>query len=267
MEGLAVIFRAVIFAIVLAAINANASTQDELIGAAYRVRGAAAVYQPPGWNQSLIWWKMNTDDGTNIVDYSAARTNNAVVTNALNGAAYINDGCLTVLSNGWAKSARTGIGITLTNCTYSCWFSVTAFKAYAGIFGLRVGTGYLTAIMNGSGTENAVASCYASSPFLSYISRNSTTNWINVVSVYTNSATGTNNNLTIYVNGSVAATYTTISKGAGAPPIGNGTWNAGTDNYDLMGRIFNGRIDDCYLTTYLFTAQDATNHYLQGRSP
>jgi hypothetical protein len=224
--------------------------------------GGATEWTPPGYSQSLFWWKFSETSGTNFADSSIIGTNTAYINQATAGSTnwVLSSGAFKPMknsggANAYVLSKRSTIGTGIGNTyTWAIWALIT--NQNAEINGLLTSRGSRYNIMYAQ-PANAIAA-YCDGAGCSYVG--SPVYTVNIWQRWIYVRNGTN--FSGYING-VKVLTGNLTTNNFTPAL----WYAGTEPADPAGRILAGFIDDAYFTTYPYTATDATNDYLQGRSP
>lgn len=249
---------------------------------AYGVRGTDPRYFPPGYSQSLIWWKFDSTSTTNfIADYSAAGTNTAFVFGIGTNWSFTNN-CMTVDpkldasgTGNYAFPISQGNYCVpyMTNFTISIWVRPTTFTATND--GPWLLWGRSEAVYGaGPSAERIypwpkydISRCEANGSYVDFGIWNKTAVWQNITLVRSGA-----NTMKLYKNGVPATASSSLGFGYSGTSkstkiCAGASWSSGSPSLANNGELtLGGQIDDFYITSYPFTAADATNHYLQGRS-
>lgn len=250
-------------AIAIALVAGTCAAQDwHTLGALWNEPVVSSSYTPPGYSQSLLWYKFSgTVDTNNIVDSSPSGNNGFLVMSSSAATNYsFADSAFQPdpnASDAYAYIQTYSNSFTLgsTN-TFAAWVYLTGRQSggYEGILfsrlpyslGLNV---YDPTSQNYGCYYGAVASVSANNAVTS-------NSWVRIVAVKTG-ARGI-----YYVNGVASKTNSTLGTTSLTAT------NAFRVGIDVSGnRVFRGKLDDVYLTTYPFTASDVLSDYNAQRSP
>lgn len=236
-----------------------------LAAQAVGIRGTDS-YKPAGWSQSLVWLKFNTSDTTNITDYSAVGTNTFYLVKSTAAATNYSfaNGCFKTDPYpdpvAYLKSNASGIADGLSTYTIAAWV-----RDFGSVYGAGIITSRPSNLLNGMIFGNDLSGSFGFWNDNTVEVRGSgvypKNTWTRVAVVKTSSYGLDSQKM--YVNGSF---YGQVHLYANT----NRTFHASTIEIGI--NIFStsftadSEFDDIYITAYPFTASDALQDYLKGRS-
>ena len=225
---------------------------------------ATSAY-PIGWSNSVAWWKFDTTStvnqidssivGTNflyLIQTSAAATNYSFLDNCFTPDDYVTGGTPVA----YLASSNSTIAAGLSNYTAACWVNLRVNGSdYQMFFTKRDYTDW--AFTEGNPAAGNNMQLWNGSALRLTANKLSTNNWIRLVIARTNTTTS------IYRDGSLVVS--TNAAAVGVIGAGANTWRIGFD-LNSATRTLRGSVDDVYITTYVFSSDDASSDYNKGRS-
>jgi hypothetical protein len=217
------------------------------------------TYVPPGWAQSVLWWKFDTAATNPVIDSSAYGLNTGY---RVGTKMSWTDGCWSFTNAPYIRTFASNIANEVVPVTLALWMNIRTEEAYDGFFFSRSAAsgaayagfrnnavpnvGYLEA------RQNSAAGIANPTNTPAY----STGAWYRIVYV------GTTSNKMLYSNGVL---LTNLTSGQFSLSTTGGFWALPADTY--ANRFGDGLFDDPYICTgYAWTASDVLKDYNQGRS-